>query len=133
QGAGAPAAQSAGYISGAGPPARARAAVHSTDAAPRRRDLLAASSRARRPARPRARGIERRSPRLDLAHRATALFRGLARVSPPSGAVSRKAPRQGPGPLLRMRPAGFSVRMAPRSVGRRAPQPKRELARLLRR
>src|SRR2546428_2268614 len=102
QGAGALAAQSAGDLSGARVAARARPPVHPADPAARRRILLAAASGPRRPARPRARGAERRTGRLGVAERQPEILGCAARGSRAARAVSRKDPCQRPGVLLRM-------------------------------
>src|SRR6266568_5664365 len=133
QGAGALAAQSAGDLSGPRMVARARPPVHPADPATRRRILLAAASGPRRPARPRARGIEQRTGRLGVAERQPENVGCAAWLSRATRPVSRKDPCQRPGLLLRMWAAGVPARLASRSVGRRASQPQCDLARLLRR
>src|SRR5258707_398560 len=133
QGAGALAAQSAGDLSGTRMVARARPPVHPTEPAPCRRILLAASPGPRRQARPRARDAGRRAGRLGLADRRRQIVGRAARLSRAARAVSRKIPCPRPRLLLRLRPARVPVRLAPRSVARRAAQPQCELAQLLRR
>src|SRR5438046_708620 len=81
----------------------------------------------------RARPAERRAGRLGLADRRRQIVGRAARLSRAARPVSRTDPRQGSGLLLRLRAAGVPVRLAPRSVGRRASQPQCDVARLLRR
>src|ERR1700736_130553 len=133
EGARPPDAASAGRFSARRVGTRTRQAVRAADPASRDRILLAPSPGARRQARPRARGEERRARWLDLAA-------GKPRQGGTSGelpraarALSRGRARAGPGPLLRVRPAGVPARLAPRPVGRPPAQQERELAQLLRR
>src|SRR6516164_4744487 len=117
----------AGGFSGPGPHSRPQPAIHSADAAPRGRCLLARASSPRGPPGPGARTEERYARGLDLAAGDCAQGRSPGDVPVSSYAVSRAPLRARPGILLRLRPAGLSARLAYRPVGGRHQQ-KRDLA-----
>ena len=98
----------------------ARPPLHPADAAAGGRLLLARPSGARRPARPRAGGEDRRARRLDLAARLRPRQGSAGHVPRSRRALSREEAPPRPGLLLRVRPAGVCVRLASRPVGARA-------------
>ena len=96
-------------------PPRAYQVIHSADAPPRDRFLLARSSAARRSSRAGPRGAKRPTGWMDVAawpgpeHNAD-------NIAHPAGALSRKDLCARPGFLLRVRTARLSIRMARRPV-----------------
>src|SRR4029077_3439090 len=111
--------------------ARARPPVRAADAAAGDRFLLARASAARRSPGAGAGGKERRARDLDLAPRRQAQARLGGDVPDTAGALSRSRICARPRFWLRLRPAGFPLRLACRSVGQR-PEQKCHLALRLR-
>src|SRR5215212_8171371 len=112
----------AGDFSSAGSHSRPRLAVDAADAAACGRQLLARACPPRRPAVARARVSHRRARRMDLACRQA---RPAGQLPPTARAVSRSEILARAGLLLRLRPAGLSLRLASRPVGRWAEPPRR--------